>query len=96
MRRHAFGIFALIFVIAGVYFALQPPRETTQWFYGVLLRVGLVLGALWLAYPELSRVPPWLFGVLAVAIGIVMVRPRLIIIVAPAVVAIWILRPRKI
>jgi len=95
MRRLAFGILALIFIAIGVYFGFQPPDGIEQWLHAVLIRIGLVLGAAWLAYPELSCIPKWLYGVLAVAIVIVMIRPKLIIIVAPVVVAIWMFWPKK-
>ena len=95
MRQHAFGILAILFISGGVYFAWQPPDGATQWLYAVLIRMGLVLGAIWLAYPELSRVPPWLYGILAIGIGLVMINLKLIVIFAPVIIAIWVFWPKK-
>ena len=51
-------------------------------------RIGLVLGALWLAWPSLRRPAQWLPPGLAVmsvlALVVLAARPRLIIVVIPA------------
>jgi hypothetical protein len=71
---------------------------------GVCLRVGLVLGATWLAYPQLSRVaerfPPWLIGGFLLGALVVLIRPRAIFAVLPILAAIaflqflgWLFRP---
>jgi hypothetical protein len=55
---------------------------------GATGRIGLVLGALWLAWPSLQRPAQWLppgFAVMGV-LGLVLLaaRPRMIIVVIPA------------
>ncbi len=97
MQRHAFGILALMFFAASayLYLGLWPPYDVEPFYYSILQRVGIVLAALWLAYPELLRIPPWMYGMLAVAASVVMIQPRLIIIVAPMVVFIWLLCSKK-
>jgi hypothetical protein len=68
------------------------------------LRAGLVLGALWIAYPQLvqlaKRFPKWLYAILAMVTSVVMFGPRSLIIVAPALVILlllqvgaWLLKP---
>lgn len=51
-------------------------------------RVGLVMGALWLAWPSLRRPASWLppgFAVIGVvALGVLAAQPRLIIVAIPA------------
>ena len=95
MRRLGFGIAAVFFLIAGCYFWWRSPRGAEIWVQGAAVRIGLVLTAIWLAYPELKRIPGWLSAVLLIAFAVVAIRPRLVVVVAPAIFAIWILRPRQ-
>ena len=95
MQRLAFGILALMFFAASAYLGIWASDDVEPFYYSILLRVGIVLAALWLAYPELLRIPPWMYGMLAVAVSAVMIQPRLIIIVAPMVVFIWLLCSKK-
>ncbi len=82
MRRHALGIVALLFLIgwAGL-LAFAPETSANQLVAGSAMRIGLVLGALWLALPQLiqikAKVPGWLLGSLAAAGLIIAVRPSL-------------------
>jgi len=95
MQRHAFGILALISLATGLYYQCLDAEGFHQLIEGVTIRIGLVLGALWLAYPDLKKVPRWFYPVLLTAVAIVIIRPKLIVLVAPTVIAIWILTPRK-
>jgi hypothetical protein len=96
MRRVVLGIFAIVFVVGGatLYF-FGPRQESYAVFAASGLRIGLVLGAFWLAWPQLVRIPWWfvqigLVGTLAVA-----VRPKAAVLVLPILAALWIIRPRK-
>ena len=89
MRRATVGIIALVLVgIAGYGFARHGFDDgTASFFWNSCWRIGLVLGAVWLALPNLlergSGASP-LVLTLAVAIGLVIVvRPRAIIFLWP-------------
>ena len=67
MRRTTLGILALLLLVVGVIAALRGPADgSAAGFAGGAVRVGLVLGALWLAWPQLaslaSRAPRWILG----------------------------------
>jgi hypothetical protein len=67
MNRHALGLIALLLVVVGFITAFRGPEDgSAAGFAGGCVRVGLVLGALWLALPQLkamfARVPRWLVG----------------------------------
>jgi hypothetical protein len=67
MRRSALGIVAaFLLVIGGVSAFGGPGGEAAQQFAGVCIKSGLVLGALWLALPQitatLARAPRWLLS----------------------------------
>ena len=96
MQRHAFGIIGIIFLTVWAYSSLQAEQVQSGSFVAAMaIRVGLVLVALWWAYPELSRVPRWMYGVLLAGMVIIMIQPRMLVLVVPAVIAIWLLRPRS-
>jgi len=96
MRRRAAGIIALLLLCAGLaIYVWQPNWENAVPLAAICVRVGLVLGAIWLAYPELKRVPGWLGPLCAGALLAIAVRPRLAIFIVPLTIAILLLRPRK-
>jgi hypothetical protein len=73
--RAKIGWLALALVAVGA-LMLARAADSESAFAPACLRVGVVLGALWLAYAELARVPARLWGAGAAALLIVAVRPR--------------------
>jgi hypothetical protein len=71
MRRKTLGIAAVLLLVVGVVAAVRGPEDgSARGFAGGCIRVGLVLGALWLAWPQIQaifarlpqRVAGWLLG----------------------------------
>ncbi len=58
-------------------------------------RVGLVMLALWLAWPELVIMPRWFFFALPVVIAVGAWRPMLLIYALPLLLLYWFIVPRK-
>ena len=62
---------------------------------GVLVRSGLVLGAIWLAWPALAALNPrWLIPALA-GLAFAVTRPTLLIWILPALLVFALLRRRQ-
>lgn len=59
-----------------------------------MVKVGLVLGAVWLAFPQLAMLPVWLasFGV-GTVLAVLLFKKAAIFLI-PLLVIIWLLRPR--
>jgi hypothetical protein len=108
MRRHLLGIVALVLILAGIIGMIVGYSSVRPWGMedaaGVGLRTGLVLGALWIAYPQLvqlaKRFPKWLYAVIAMAASVVAFGPRSLIFIIPAIlllgalqVGAWLLKP---
>jgi hypothetical protein len=95
MRRTVLGVFAAVFLLGGalLYF-LEPLRESYALGAGGL-RIGMVLGAFWLAWPQLARVPWWFLQAGLAGALVVAVRPKAAVLVLPILAALWIVRPRK-
>ena len=72
MRRHAIGVIAIALLGVGIFFLIWPPQDSAlQWLHGSSVRIGVVLLTVWLAWPEISRVPRWMYGLVAAGILIV-------------------------
>jgi len=74
------GILALILLVAGggIYFAKPDADPMTV---GILIRVGALLGVIWLAMPQLKhykgRVPTILIGLVLLCLGMLAARRNL-------------------
>ena len=96
MRRNILGICAIILLSGAVYFWIWPPSsEALTGLHAACTRVGSVCGVLWLAYPDLARLPAWIGSVLTVAALLVAYRPRWAIIAVPLVIALMVLGRKK-
>ena len=92
-RRWVLGVLAALLLVTGAFTVYAEPWGGEAKAMGAAcLRVGIVLGATWLALPELERIPKWMFVSLLVAVVIVVWRPPTIVIVAPALLLLWALR----
>ena len=91
MHRPTIGLIALVLLVAGV--ATYQQSDTT--LPAACLRMGLVMGIWWFAFPQLASLPRWLvfttLGVLVVGA----VRPRLLWVALPVIVLLWFLSPRR-
>lgn len=91
MRRYLLGIIAALLITTGGGLWLYVGQSDSTWsmMSSISLRVGVVLGAFWLAFPDLlslkRRVPPMLLvGILLSLIAIV-ISPRSFFFIAPLV-----------
>ncbi len=80
MRRHLLGLIALtsLGLAAALYW-------TTYQAAGAMgLKVGLVLGALWLAWPDLHRLPRWAWYVLPIVCVMLIYARQFLMFLLPA------------
>ncbi len=100
MNRTALGLVTLLLlIIGGITLGTRGPGdESTTPFAAGCIRVGLVLGALWLALPQivvfLSKTPKWLLTASAIGLIIGAIKPILLLLIVPGLVALWFLGPR--
>lgn len=95
MNRTLLGILALGCIAAGV--AMVSAGRGGE-VAGALIKVGCVLGALWLALPSitgiLSRTPKWVLTAAVIGIIVCVIRPQLLLLVVPLLLALWFLSGR--
>ncbi len=102
-RRHILGMIAVALLAAGILLWIWPPASSELMFlHGVLVKSGTTLLMLWLALPQLEKMPVWLIvpiGLVAVlVIAYPQVRPLLVrglVFLAPLLFVLWLLRPPK-
>lgn len=81
-RRHALGVIAIAFlaaaVVQGYRLGLAAMQESVS--ASICLRVGLVLGAAWLAHPQLRQIgqkyPPWMIAAAGFGMLVLLVQPK--------------------
>ena len=96
-RHHLIGIIALVLLLSAAAAWLWLPDDAGGWaasLHGACLRVGAVMGVLWLAYDDVRRIPPWFWPPLTALAVVLAVKPKLAIYAVPIIVALAILRPR--
>lgn len=106
MRRILLGLTALAFLIAGLTtLPIWAPAEEENYVAYLCIKVGLVLGAIWLAMPQVEnlfkKTPPWLWAVIGLSV-IAAVFTKSFFIILPIVAAIcfiqflgWLFKPPK-
>ncbi len=99
MQRHLLGLMAAVALIAAVALWLfQAMASAGSHLTYVLLRIGLILGVVWLAFPQVTRLAKTtsrgMLGLLLGAIVLVALRPMLIPYVLVALVVGWLLMNR--
>ncbi len=96
LKRHLVGIFAVVLLLVGVALTLWPPGETGyQQFLAAAWRVGALMAVLWLAYPEVIRMPVWILGTIPALVVVLAVKPKWFVIALPVMILLVVLSPRR-
>ncbi len=96
MHRPTVGTVALVLLGAAVaLWARSPDWDREQVLLAACVRIGLVMGAIWLAHPQLIKLPAWLPNVMLVVAIVVALKPKLIVIAVPLLLLLLWLRPRS-
>ena len=95
MRRHGIGIIALVLLLAAALLWIWPlPWHWYEPLKSACSRLGPFMAVLWLAYPEVKRLPPWLLGTIPVLVVVLAVKPKWFLIAVPIIIALAILKPK--
>lgn len=95
-QRHLIGVLGLILIGFAIRYLVVPPAsEFHLMFEAACRRMGVVCILLWLAYPELKRLPSWLALTIPFVTAVAVFRPRYALVLVPLVLLILFLRPRR-
>ena len=97
--RILLGILTVGLLGVGFVMLVTPGWQGTATAYaGGFIKAGLVLGALWLALPQLTaffqKTPRWLLIGGGIGIAIATLNWQLLILIVPVVAALWFFAPR--
>jgi hypothetical protein len=94
-RRTILGILALFLLLGALICWIWTPESNAgrEW-QTVSARFGPLLAILWLAYPELQRIPRWFWLVIPVALFVVIKFPKTILLGIPILFVLWFLKMR--
>ena len=87
IHRPTVGVIALVLIVGAVVrvavlWPWDPPSKlSSDIWLSACVRVGLVMSAMWLALPQLERIPNWLMkaGLLVALLLISFKQPRILI-----------------
>ena len=96
MRRNTLGLISLCLFGLGVLLVYRAMSTGTASIYaGGLIKASLVLGAVWLAIPQIDRIlartPNWLVVMTLIGGLLIVVRPWSAILMLPVLIALWVL-----
>lgn len=95
-QRHLIGALGLALIVGAIRYLIVPPsNEFHLMFEAACRRMGILCVLLWLAYPELKKLPSWLALTVPFVTAVVVFRPRYGLVLVPLVLLILFLRPRK-
>jgi hypothetical protein len=83
VRRHILGFSALACFAWAAILGCCPALVSYQAAGAMGLRFGLVLGAFWLAWPELHRLPRWLWYVLPIGLLLLLYARGILVFLLP-------------
>ncbi|HMO14182.1 MAG TPA: hypothetical protein PKD64_07590 [Pirellulaceae bacterium] len=74
-RRSIIGVIslALLILAGGLWFAVDQTQDHLSLATGVCVRLGLVLGSIWLAWPQLKRWTHFLPKLLLLGVGFILI-----------------------
>ena len=73
VRRHVLGVLALVCLTAAVVLWMNQGGDQSQALIGICSRLGLLLGVLWMALPQVRTLPARLPTRLVIALVVVIV-----------------------
>lgn len=96
IRHHLIGVIALVLLATGVAVWWHPlPWPWYESLKAACFRLGPFLAVLWLAYPQVKKLPPWLVWTVPLLVALLVLRPRWFLLALPVVVLLAILQPRR-
>lgn len=82
-------------IVSAVLFAIPLLFQVDGILQAACIRVGVLTAVFWLAYNEVTSLPPWLLRIVLITAAVVAIRPKLLLFVLPVLLVMAVVRPRK-
>ena len=90
MPRYFLAIMTAACFVGAATFMIWPPAWLSEAiipvFVSFLWRLGALLAVLWLAYPDLMRIPRWVALAVPVLLIVIVKWPKMIFVIVPAMI----------
>jgi hypothetical protein len=82
-------------LVAAVVLWIWPLQQSWyEMLWAACCRLGPFMAVLWLAYPEVERLPAWLLAAVPLLVATLALRPTWFLIALPIFIALAILKPK--
>ncbi len=95
MHRPTVGLSAVVLLLLGGFFSFWPSAGISVNFGNACLRIGLIVGLIWFAQPQLKRYPAWLLPMSFVSLLIGLRWPKLLLWLILAAIVMYVIDPHK-
>ena len=96
MQRHGLAFLAVLFALLGIVVLFTSPDSASATMWGASsTRIALLLGALWVAYPHLQRLPSSIWVIVLILCVVIARRPLAVPLAAAILIAIALLRRKS-
>jgi hypothetical protein len=92
MPRYYLAILAAACFVGAVVFMIWPLVAGSEQIVSFLWRLGALTAVLWLAYPDLMRIPRWLAAAVPIVLIVLVKWPKLIFVIVPAIITLVVLQ----
>jgi hypothetical protein len=92
MRRHIIGMVAVVSLVTWLAMQCGAAPAAGQQIAGIAVRFGALMAAWWLAYPDLVRLPRWLWAAMPIAVVVLVKWPQLFWAVIPILLLVAMLK----
>ena len=94
--RTKIGVIGIVLLAVGGYVRWFPPEglSNPDVLEAACIRIGSVMAVLWIAYPELIKLPTWISAATMIATPVIAYRPKIALLILPLLFALWILSPK--
>jgi hypothetical protein len=92
MRRHIIAALAILTFLGAMGFWIWPPSPGCEQYKSACWHLWPVLVVLWLAYPDVQRIPTWGLVLVPVLLIVFIKWPKLLLLAIPALLLLAILR----
>lgn len=97
-QRRLIGAIAAVLLATGAITGFLPQSfgTATPSITAASTRVGVIMSALWLAFPDLHRIPRWMWIGGSVTLALIALRPRAALVIVPALGVAWWIFPKSV
>ena len=95
--RTKIGLIGIVLLAVGGFVRWFPHESlaNSETLQAACIRIGAVMCVLWIAYPEVIKLPTWISAATFLAAPVLAWKPRVALLVVPLLFVLWLLYPKS-